>query len=123
MTPLSHNLHHPLVLAVLQHVSTDRLQRAVTALAEKSLTVTVTRQTETEIRAHVKNGEGKEYGVTLTETGAFYSCPDALYRGVACKHATVVALSVLRLPQGEQAQEPERRPDLKLTRVRPGYCG
>src|SRR2546425_12178919 len=96
------NPHHLLVLTVLQHVSTDRLQRAVTALAEGSLTVTLTRQTEAEIRALVKNGEGKEYGCTLTEAGAFCSCPDALYRGVTCKHATVLALSVLRRPQGEE---------------------
>ena len=45
------NPHHPLVLTVLQHVSTDRLQRAVNALVDGSLTVTLTRQTETEIRA------------------------------------------------------------------------
>jgi len=48
--------------------------------------------------------------VTLTETGSFCNCPDALYRGVTCKHATVVALSVLRTPQGqaEQPAEPSR---------------
>ena len=96
------NPHHPLVLAVLQHVSTDRLQRAVNALVDGSLTVTLTRQTEAEIRALVKNGEGKEYGVTLAEAGAFCSCSDALYRGVTCKHATIVALSVLRAPQTQE---------------------
>ncbi len=97
------NPHHPLVLGVLQHVTTDRLQRAVTALADSSLTVALTRQTEAEIRALVKNGEGKEYGVTLTETGVFCSCPDALYRGVTCKHATVLALSVLRSSSSDKA--------------------
>src|SRR5215510_3946038 len=123
MTHCNGNPHHPLVLSVLHTVSTDRLQRAVNALAEGSLTVTLTRQTEAEIRALVKNGEAKEYGVTLTETGVFCSCPDALYRGVACKHATVVALFVLRLPQEPQPPEEDRKPDLKLTRVRSGYCG
>src|SRR6266487_2379669 len=119
MTTSTTNPHHPLVLRVLQHVSTDRLQRAVNALAEGSMTVTLTRQTEAEIRALVKNGEGKEYGVTLTETGAFCSCADALYRGVTCKHCTAVALSVLRMPQG-QAEQPQekRKPDLKLAKVR-----
>ncbi len=58
--------------------------------------MTLTRQTEAEIRALVKNGEGKEYGVTLTEAGVFCSCPDALYRGSVCKHATTLALAVLR---------------------------
>ena len=97
------NPHHPLVLSVLQHVSTDRLQRAVNALVDGSLTVTLTRQTEAEIRALVQNGEGKEYGCTLTEAGAFCSCPDSLYRGCVCKHAAVLALAVLR---ASQPQEP-----------------
>ncbi len=123
----SSNPHHPLVLSVLQHVSTDRLQRAVNALSDGSLPVTLTRQTEAEIRALVKNGDGKEYGVTITETGVFCSCPDALYRGVTCKHATVLALSVLRMPQAElhaaESQEADRMPNLKLARVRPGVCG
>src|SRR5438094_5208043 len=96
------NPHHSLVVAVLQHVSTDRLQRAVNALVDGSLTVTFTRQTEAEIRALVKNGEGREYGITLTEAGAFCSCPDALYRGVTCKHCTAVALAVLRAPQPQE---------------------
>src|SRR5262245_59209107 len=113
--------HHPLILNVLQQVTPDRLQRAVTALAEGSLTVTLTRQTATEVRAVVKNGDSKEYGVTVTETGAFCSCPDALYRGAVCKHATLVALSVLRLPQEDQSHEAERKPDLTLARVRPGW--
>src|SRR5712691_7588963 len=101
MTQLSNNPHHPLVLTALQHVSVERLQKAVNMLTEASVTITLTRQTEAEIRALVKNGDGKEYGVTLTETGVFCSCPDALYRGVACKHVTVVALQVLRTPQTE----------------------
>ncbi len=45
------NPHHPLVLRALQHVFTDRLQRAVTALAAGTMTVTLTRQTDMEIRA------------------------------------------------------------------------
>ena len=96
------NPHHLFVLTVLQHVSIDRLQRAVNALADGSLTVTLTRQTEVEIRALVKNGEGKEYGVTLTTTGVFCSCPDTMYRGVTCKHAAVLALTVLRAPQPQE---------------------
>jgi len=97
--------HHPFVLSVLQKVSTDRLQRAVNALADASLTVALTRQTEAEIRVLVKKGDGKEYGVTLTETGAFCSCPDALYRGVTCKHATVLALHTLRQPEERTEKE------------------
>jgi hypothetical protein len=89
-------LQHPFILTVLQHVSTDRLQKAVNALVEGNMAVTLTRQTPIEIRALVKNGEGKEYGVTLTAAQMLCSCPDALYRGSICKHATTLALAVLR---------------------------
>lgn len=95
--------HSSLVLTILKHVSSDRLQRAVCGLADGSLTVTLTRQSESEIRALVKNGDGKEYGVTLTEALTACSCKDALYRALACKHATATALHVLRTPQPQKA--------------------
>jgi hypothetical protein len=90
------------VLTVLQQVSTDRLQRAVNALAEGTMTITLTRHAEAEIRAQVKNGEGVEYGVTLTDALTTCSCKDSLYRGVICKHAVAVALHVLRTPQPQK---------------------
>jgi hypothetical protein len=93
---MTHSIHQSLMCNVLRHVSLDRLQRAVTALVENTTSVTLTRTTDTEIRALVRNGEDHEYGVTLTETGIFCSCRDALYRGQACKHATMLALTVLR---------------------------
>jgi hypothetical protein len=51
----------------------------------------------------VKNGDGKEYGVTLTESLTACSCKDALYRGGICKHGVAVALYVLRAPQPKTA--------------------
>src|SRR5262245_31135336 len=125
MTQFTNNPHCTLVLTILQQVSLDRLQKAVTALAATGLSVTLTRQTETELRALVKNGEGKEYGVPLTAEQAFCSCPDALYRGVTCKHATALALSVLHLPQAqeEELQTQAQKPiNLKLAKVRPGFA-
>jgi hypothetical protein len=89
-------LHHPFILTVLQRVSTDRLQKAVNALVEGSMTITLTRQTETEIRALVQTHAGQQYGMALTGAGVFCSCPDSLYRGSVCKHATTLALAVLR---------------------------
>ena len=120
---MTHFNTNSFVLTVLQHVTMERLQKAVNALTDTSVAVTLTRQTEAEIRALVKNGTGKEYGVTLTEAGAFCSCPDALYRGVTCKHATALALTVLRMPQVEEEPTEERKPDLRLAKVRPGFCG
>jgi hypothetical protein len=97
----------------LQRTTPDRFCKAVDSLTDGSLTITLTRHTETEIRALAKNGTGKECGVTLTAAGAFCSCPDALYRGTTCKHAAALALFVLRLPAAEtpaaEPQPPARR--------------
>lgn len=90
---------HSLVLHAVQEVSSDRLQKAVCGLADGTFTVTLTRQSDADIRALVKNGDGKEYGVTLTESLIACSCKDALYRGGICKHGVAVALYVLRTPQ------------------------
>jgi hypothetical protein len=53
MTQFTSNPYHSLILTVLQHVSLDRLQKAVTALTDANLSVTLTRQTEAELRALV----------------------------------------------------------------------
>ena len=95
--------HSSLVLTILKHVPSDRLQRAVCGLADGSLMVTLTRQSEAEIRALVQNGDGKEYGVTLTESLTACSCKDALYRGGIYKHGVAVALHFLRAPQPKPA--------------------
>jgi hypothetical protein len=93
---MTHSIQQALIMNVLRQVSLDRLQRAVHGFVEGEAGITLTRTTDTEIRALVRNGEGCEYGVTLTETGVFCSCRDALYRGQICKHATILALMVLR---------------------------
>ena len=85
-----------LLLSPLRETTPERHKRAVQGLRDGTLTVTLTRQAEAEIRALVKNGDGIEYGVTLTEHGAFCSCKDALYRGVTCKHALAVCISQLQ---------------------------
>jgi uncharacterized Zn finger protein len=85
-----------LVRTVAQQASTARLQKAVCGLADGSLTVTLTRQSDTDIRALVQNGDGKAYGVSIVGSAATCSCPDALFRGVVCKHITALALHVLR---------------------------
>lgn len=107
---------HKVAVRVLAAASLDRLQRAVTALVEQSVSMHVTRQTSDELRALVTTDEGKDYGVTLTPTLTTCSCRDALYRGVTCKHAAVVAVQLLRSPI-EVTQE-NVAPDLRLTKVR-----
>ncbi len=41
---------------------------------------------------------------------------------MTCKHSVVLALFVIRNPQ-EQPIEGERKHNLKLAKVREGYCG
>jgi hypothetical protein len=86
----------------LKESTPDRHKLAVQGLRDGTLTVSLTRQTETEIRALVKNGDGIEYGVTLTEHDAFCSCKDALYRGGVCKHAVATCVFCLQHPQTTQ---------------------
>jgi hypothetical protein len=84
------------LLTPLRATTPDRREKAETGLTDGTLTVTLTRQTETEIRALVKNGDGKEYGVTLTEGLTTCSCKDALYRGAICKHALAACFFCLQ---------------------------
>jgi hypothetical protein len=67
------------------------------------MTVTLTRQEPRAVRAWVTCGGLVRYGVTLTPALAVCSCKDALYRGVVCKHAVVVAVHVLRTPPSQTA--------------------
>ena len=106
---------------ILAKVDPGRLQKAVEGLVSGAYTITVTGQSEAEVRGFVTNGDGKQYGVVLTEEHAFCSCPDAMYRKAVCKHATVLALHVIRTPKME-ANEEEQPVNLKLGKVRKGFA-
>ena len=102
------NLHHPLVLNVLEPMSTAHLQKAVSALAAGNIVATFTRRIEAEARALVKNGSGKEYGVRLTEAGAFCKGPEALYRRHVPAYRGVGALRASH-PPGAGPDKTDRR--------------
>src|SRR5262252_5709758 len=96
---------------VLAKVDGQRLQKAVEGLVSGSYIITVTDQSETELRGFVANGDGHEYGVVLSEEQSFCSCKDAMYRKGICKHAVLLALFTIRNPQPtEQKEESEERP-------------
>ena len=101
---MSHN-SHVLVLHAVQQSTPERLHRAVSGLADGTLTVNLTGQSDTEVRGFVSNGNGKQYGVVLTAERAFCSCPDSMFRHSICKHAAALALHVLRTPQTEAKRE------------------
>ncbi len=118
MTQFDNTFPHALVLALFQQVSLERLHKAVEGLLMNAYTLTVTSQTEAELRGFVTNGDGKEYGVVLSGGQSFCSCKDAMYRQTPCKHMAVLALYSLR--QGavvKEAQEARPR-DLRLTKTR-----
>ena len=86
--------------SILAQVEKGRLAKAVEGYTTNAYNVTVTEQSEAEVRGFVANGDGKQYAVVLTETRAFCSCPDAMYRKAVCKHAVVLALRTIRLCAG-----------------------
>jgi uncharacterized Zn finger protein len=108
---------------ILAKVEPGRLQKAVESLVFGANTITVTEQSETEVRGFVTNGDSKQYGVVLAEEHAFCSCPDAMYRKNVCKHAVALALYVIRMPKGEEKEETaEAKPyDLTLVKARKGF--
>ena len=106
---------------VLAKVEGQRLQKAVEGMVSGAYTITVTGQDERELRGFVVNGDGREYGVVLSEGYAFCSCKDAMYRKGLCKHAVVLALHVIRMPQTEAGTEEERPVNLKLGKVRKDF--
>jgi predicted nucleic acid-binding Zn finger protein len=110
---MSHN-SHVLVLHAVQKIIPERLQRAVSGLADGTLTVNLTGQSETEVKGFVVNGDGKQYGVALTAERAFCSCPDSMFRHSICKHAVSLALHVLR-----ERQDRLRFPIALILRILP----
>lgn len=101
-------------VSLLAAVDNERLQRSVEGLVSGVYAITVLRNSATEISAIVKNGDGNSYRVTLTESRAFCACKDATYRKIICKHATALALHMIRNPTAAE----EKEPNLKLARVR-----
>src|SRR4029453_17984531 len=91
------------LLSTLRSATPERHQQAVRGLRDSTLSITMAFRTEEEIRALVKNGDGHEYGVNLSDRGNFCSCNDALYRGTTCKHQ--IALCVFVLQQTEQTED------------------
>jgi predicted nucleic acid-binding Zn finger protein len=113
---------------ILARVEPGRLQKAVEGFVSGAYAITVTEQSEAEIRGFVANGDGKEYGVVLSEGQTFCSCKDAMYRKGICKHAVVLALHVMRTPKAEAKpaeteEEVEEQPvNMKLSKVRKGFA-
>ena len=107
--------------SILAKVETDRLQRGVEGLTAGAYSITLTRQTESEISAYVANGDGKTYSVTLTEGRSFCGCGDSMFRGKTCKHSVALALYAIRntsAVKDETQTETPKPLNLKLAKVR-----
>lgn len=104
---------------VLAKVDNERLQRGVEGLTAGAYKITLASQEDAEIRGFVANGDGREYGVVLSEGQSFCGCRDAVYRHGLCKHMVALALHVIRNPQKEMKVEETLKPvNLKLAKVR-----
>src|SRR5262245_12380548 len=99
--------------SVLAKVEPGRLLRATEGLVHGTYEVTVTEQSEKEIAGFVTHDEGPRYATVLTADRVYCSCPDAMFRHSICKHAVVLALHVIRTPQGEAVVEEPRPMNLK----------
>jgi predicted nucleic acid-binding Zn finger protein len=84
------------LLSTLREVTPDRHNRAVQGLRDHTLTVTLVKQTDAEIRALVRNGDAKEYRIIINDTGSLCSCPDAFYHRGPCKHVAAVCVTALQ---------------------------
>ena len=121
---MTHDSFTPHVLTILGNVSPARLSKAAEALANNDYTIRITHQTEVAISAFVTNGDGAQYGTTLTAHGPFCSCPDSMYRRVPCKHMAAMALYIIRSlksPVEEGQPREERKPNLRLVQARSAW--
>src|SRR3954466_232980 len=73
---MSQHNSRSLVLHAVQNCNTERMAKAVCGLASGEIVFESVRQSDTEVRGVVVNGNGKRYAVTLTAERAFCGCPD-----------------------------------------------
>jgi hypothetical protein len=115
---------------VLNKVEGARFQKALEGIREGRYHVKLTFRSDEEVRGLVHTADGNAYGCTLTPEGAFCSCPDALYRGIICKHAVILAVVALRemaphVPDSDRMSQPVNSlpaPDLRLAKVRQDFA-
>ena len=111
---------------ILAKADPGRLQKAVEGFVSGAYTITLTEQSEAEVRGFVTNGDRQEYGLVLSEGQTFCSCKDAMYRKGICKHAVALALYVIRTPSAEiqpaETEADERPVNLKLGKVRKDFA-
>jgi len=97
----------------------ERTLKAVQGLTNGTYQVSITRQDQWRVNGVVANG--RAYDVSVGVDGFFAcSCSDFAYRGIVCKH--VVMLTMVAT-QEHQEQPQEGEPNLRLAKVREGYCG
>lgn len=108
----------------LSQVEASRLQKAVEGYVAGAFTIRVTRSTEEAIEGFVTNGDSVEYSIAITPHRVFCSCRDSMFRHQVCKHATVLALHVIRTPPVQPAQPDRYQLGDRVSLVRdPGWTG
>ncbi len=104
------------ILSQAAKAGSERTLKAVQGLTNGTYQVSITKQDEWRVSGTVANG--KAYDVSVGVDGFFVcSCGDSVYRGNVCKHAVMLVMVATQ----EQPQEGEH--NLRLAKVREGYCG
>ncbi len=81
---------------LIERVDKGRLERALAGLFYEGYRVRVLEQKNSEIRAYISNGEGKNYGVAINESEAFCHCPDYFFTNESiCKHIIMLSFILL----------------------------
>ena len=105
----------------LAKVDMARLKKAAQGLESGTMQVLIEGRDESAVWGLVRTGEEKAYSVQVANGYASCSCPDWSFRHrhghEVCKHALALALYAINHPE-EYPSEGERKPDLRLTRVR-----
>jgi len=109
------------ILESIAKAGQERTLKAVQGLTSGTYQVSITWQDEWRVSGVVANG--KAYDVSVGVDGFFAcSCADFAYRQAICKHVVMLALYAGSHPQ-KQPLEEKHMPNLKLARVREGFCG
>ena len=103
----------------LAKVDMARLKKAAEGLKAGTLDVLLEGRNEGAVWGLVSNGEEKVYSVQVAWGSSSCSCPDYVFRHAICKHALALALTAINHPE-ERPSGGERKPDLRLARVRSG---
>jgi hypothetical protein len=87
---------------IIEEAEEKRLKRALTGLFNETYRMRNLKQKESEVKAYVSNGDGKDYGVAISESQVLCHCPDYFFTNEGiCKHILMLSFALLANDQRE----------------------